>query len=639
MRNVEELDRTRQQLLSEEKLAAVGRLSRAIAHEIRNPVAMISSSLATATRAQDEAEREEMFAIAAKEAARLERLTTDFLTYARPRAAEIARANVGDTLNYVATVARAHAANRGVAIDVVTDGDLEADFDASQIQQALLNLVLNAIDACAHGDAVLLIAQTDEKATLRINVVEPTGPIPSEIVAHLFEPLFTTKQGGSGLGLAIARNIVRANGGDIMLTVNEPQQVCFSIEIPRRAEWRGWEHAMGKILVVDDEPHLRRILVSNLRREGHEIREAAGVADARRALAEHEFDALITDQKMGDGEGLDVLTAVHETDAVLSVVFLTAFATIELAVESMRRGAFDFITKPFVPEVLVASMARAVEHTRLLRENVRLRDAVVRLEGSSEISGRSQAIRELRLKIARVAPTNATVLIMGETGTGKELVARAIHRDSGRASKPLVAVNCAAFTETLLETELFGHERGAFTGADRAREGLFEAAHEGTLFLDEAGELSTAAQAKLLRVLTDGLITRIGSNKPRQVDVRLIVATHRDLLQRVREGLFRADLYYRLAVVPLIVPPLRERREDIPGLCEVLLEQAARDLKCPRSESIPRRCGCCSVTTSRAIFANSGTWLSAHAFSRPAKKLPRKISRWLRPPARAARVS
>ena len=247
MRNVEELDRTRQQLLSEEKLAAVGRLSRAIAHEIRNPVAMISSSLATATRAQDEAEREEMFAIAAKEAARLERLTTDFLTYARPRAAEIARANVGDTLNYVATVARAHAANRGVAIDVVTDGDLEADFDASQIQQALLNLVLNAIDACAHGDAVLLIAQTDEKATLRINVVEPTGPIPSEIVAHLFEPLFTTKQGGSGLGLAIARNIVRANGGDIMLTVNEPQQVCFSIEIPApRAEWRGWEHVNGQ---------------------------------------------------------------------------------------------------------------------------------------------------------------------------------------------------------------------------------------------------------------------------------------------------------------------------------------------------------------------------------------------------------
>jgi DNA-binding NtrC family response regulator len=247
----------------------------------------------------------------------------------------------------------------------------------------------------------------------------------------------------------------------------------------------------------------------------------------------------------------------------------------------MRRGSFDFITKPFAPEVLLASAGRAVEHTRLLRENGRLRDAVLRLEGSAEITGRSAAIREVRERIARVAPTNVTVLITGETGTGKELVARAIHYSSSRASKPLVAVNCAAFAETLLESELFGHERGAFTGADRAREGLFEAAHEGTLFLDEAGELSLPAQAKLLRVLTDGLVTRVGSTKPRQVDVRLIVATHRDLKQRVQDALFRDDLYYRLAVVPLEVPPLRERREDIPALCELFLMQAARDLKVP----------------------------------------------------------
>jgi two-component system, NtrC family, response regulator HydG len=336
---------------------------------------------------------------------------------------------------------------------------------------------------------------------------------------------------------------------------------------------------MGKILVVDDEPHVRRILVSNLRQERHEIVEAASVGDARRALAEHGFDAVITDQKMGDGEGLDVLAAAHETDPALSVVFLTAFATVELAVESMRRGAFDFITKPFVPEVLIASAVRAMEHTRLLRENDRLRVAISRLEGSSEIMGRSPAIRELREKIARVAPTNVTVLITGETGTGKELVARAIHRSSHRASQPLVAVNCAAFTDKLLESELFGHERGAFTGADRAREGLFEAAHEATLFLDEAGELSMTAQAKLLRVLTDGLVRRIGSTKPRQVDVRLIMATHRDLEQRARERVFRDDLYYRLAVVPLAVPPLRERREDIPALCDLFLVQAAHDLK------------------------------------------------------------
>ena len=338
---------------------------------------------------------------------------------------------------------------------------------------------------------------------------------------------------------------------------------------------------MGKLLIVDDEPHMRQILTSNLRHEGHEVIEAASVGDARRALSECRFEAVVTDQKMGDGEGLDVLSAAHETDPALSVVFLTAFATIELAVESMRRGSFDFITKPFAPEVLLASASRAVERTRLLRENGRLRDTVLRLEGSSEITGRSPAISQLREKIARVAPTNATVLITGETGTGKELVARAVHSNSSRASKPLIAVNCAAFTETLLESELFGHERGAFTGADRPREGLFEAAHEGTLFLDEAGELSMPAQAKLLRVLTDGQVSRIGSTKPRQVDVRLMVATHRDLRQRVQEGLFREDLYYRLAVVPLEVPALRERREDIPALCDLFLTQAARDLKVP----------------------------------------------------------
>ena len=233
MRNLEELERTRQQLQSEEKLAAVGRLSRAIAHEIRNPVAMIASSLATAARlGQDEPERKEMFAIAEKEAARLERLTTDFLVYARPRAAQIGRANVADMLDYIATVARAHAANKGVAIDVLADGDLEGEFDAGQVQQALLNLVLNAIDACHDGDAISLKAKKNGGAAIRIDVIDPAGPIPGETVDRIFEPLFTTKQGGNGLGLAIARNIVRAHGGDIVLRNNEPGLVCFSIEIP-----------------------------------------------------------------------------------------------------------------------------------------------------------------------------------------------------------------------------------------------------------------------------------------------------------------------------------------------------------------------------------------------------------------------
>jgi DNA-binding NtrC family response regulator len=339
---------------------------------------------------------------------------------------------------------------------------------------------------------------------------------------------------------------------------------------------------MGRILIVDDEPNMRRILASNLRLDQHQIWEAGGVEEAQRSLALNDFDVVITDQKMPDGEGLMVLSSAHETDPTLPVIFLTAVATIELAVESMRSGAFDFLTKPFQPEVVRATVQRAWERTRLLRENILLKDAVVRLEGASEIYGESAAMHEVRDRIARVAPTNATVLITGETGTGKEVVALAIHRNSPRSSKPFVAVNCAAFTETLLESELFGHEKGAFTGADRQRQGLFEAAHEGTLFLDEAGEMSLAAQAKLLRVLTDGQVLRVGSTRPRRVDVRVLVATHRNLEQRVKEGQFREDLFYRLAVVPIHLPPLRDRRDDIAGLSDVFCNQVATELKMAR---------------------------------------------------------
>jgi DNA-binding NtrC family response regulator len=336
---------------------------------------------------------------------------------------------------------------------------------------------------------------------------------------------------------------------------------------------------MARLLIVDDEPNLRRVLSSDLRLDGHSVEEADGVTAAQPLLRERDYDVVITDQKMPDGDGLKVLSITRESDPSVAVIFLTAVPTIELAVESMRQGAFDFITKPFNPEVVRATVRRACERTNLLRENQLLKSTVGTLLGDDTIFGNSGEIKAVREQIARVAPTDATVLIVGETGTGKELVARAIHRNSRRANKPLIAVNCAAFTETLLESELFGHERGAFTGADRARQGLFEAAHGGTLFLDEAGEMSAAAQAKLLRVLVDGEVVRVGSTQPRKVDVRVLVATHRNLEERVQAGLFRQDLYYRLAVVPIRIAPLRERKEDIPGLCEVLSLQIAKELK------------------------------------------------------------
>ena len=344
---------------------------------------------------------------------------------------------------------------------------------------------------------------------------------------------------------------------------------------------------MGRILLVDDEPNMRRILASNLRQDEHQILEAGGVEEAQRMLAANDFDVVITDQKMPDGDGLAVLSLVHEIDPTVPVILLTAVASIELAVKSMRKGAFDFLTKPSQPEVVRATVRRASERATLLRENIFLKDTVIRLEGASEIYGESAAMNQVRERIARVAPTNATVLITGETGTGKEVVARAIHRNSLRASKQFVAVNCAAFTESLLESELFGHEKGAFTGADRQRQGLFEAAHEGTLFLDEAGEMSMAAQAKLLRILTDGQLLRVGSTRPRRVDVRVLVATHRNLEVRVKEGLFREDLFYRLAVVPIHLPPLRDRRDDIRGLSEIFCREIATELKTLRRKLTP----------------------------------------------------
>ena len=338
---------------------------------------------------------------------------------------------------------------------------------------------------------------------------------------------------------------------------------------------------MAKVLIVDDEAGMRRILTVNLRRDSHVVVEASGAREAIDLLAREDFDVVITDQRMPDGSGMDVLHAVQEDDPTTSVIFLTAVGTLELAVESMRQGAFDFLTKPFVPDVVRAAIRRAGERTALVRENAVLKEEMRKLEGADEILGDSPEMRAVRDIVARVAPTNTTVLITGETGTGKELIARAIHRSSPRAHRPFIAINCAAVTETLLESELFGHERGAFTGADKARSGLFESAHEGTLFLDEVAEMSAAAQAKLLRVLASGEIQRVGSSATRKVEVRVLAATHRDLQERVRAGLFREDLYYRLAVVPVHLPPLRERGDDLDQLCANLILRIAEEMKVP----------------------------------------------------------
>ena len=344
---------------------------------------------------------------------------------------------------------------------------------------------------------------------------------------------------------------------------------------------------MARILVVDDEPGIQRILTLLLEQHGHAASVVGTAAAAKERVASQSWDLVITDQRLPDANGLAVLKACQDSDPTLAVIMITAYATVELAVQAMREGAFDFITKPFDPESTMASVERACGHTSLLRENARLRNEVERFSAGQELLGQSAALDHLRSVIARVAPTDATVLITGETGTGKELVARAIHQGSRRARKPFVAVNCAAMPEPLLESQLFGHERGAFTGAERAHQGLFETADGGTLFLDEAGEMSLGLQAKLLRVLVDKQVVRIGATTPRQVDVRIVVATHRNLEERVKNGQFREDLYFRIAVIPIAIPPLRERPEDIAVLLEHFLKRIARELKVQASRVTP----------------------------------------------------
>jgi len=331
------------------------------------------------------------------------------------------------------------------------------------------------------------------------------------------------------------------------------------------------------ILVVDDEQIQRAILAEVLRDEGYQVVEAADGEAALQRVNGGGIDLILTDVRMPGISGEELLVKVREERPHLPVLLITAHDTVEQAVAAMQAGAFSYIAKPINLDGLLAQVQRALEHRRLAEELEALRSAVGEAPDLPEVVAESSAMRAVLSEAARVAPRRTTVLITGESGTGKEVVARAIHALSDRAEAPFVAVNCAALPETLLESELFGHEAGAFTGAAQRHIGRFEQASSGTLFLDEIGDLPMPVQVKLLRALQERTIERLGSNTSVAVDVRLIAATHRDLAAAIREGGFREDLYYRLNVVALHLPPLRHRRPDIPTLVDHLLERINRD--------------------------------------------------------------
>jgi two-component system, NtrC family, nitrogen regulation response regulator NtrX len=338
---------------------------------------------------------------------------------------------------------------------------------------------------------------------------------------------------------------------------------------------------MARILVVDDEEGIRRILEQLFEYEGHEVRTAGSAAECLALYPEFRPDLTFLDVKMARMDGLEALSRLREIDPTALVVMISGHGTIETAVEATRRGAYDFLEKPLDTDRILLVLRNGLQQRGLAEENARLRGEV---ESRHEIVGRSFPIRQLLERVERVAPTDARVLVTGENGTGKELVARAIHRLSPRAGKPFVEVNCAAIPTELIESELFGHMKGSFTGATEDRAGKFELADQGTLFLDEVGDMSLTAQAKVLRALQEGVVTRVGGARPTRVDVRVIAATNKDLQEEIREGRFREDLFHRLNVIPLHVPPLRERREDIAMLVTHFAERAARE-----ANLVPRR--------------------------------------------------
>jgi DNA-binding NtrC family response regulator len=333
----------------------------------------------------------------------------------------------------------------------------------------------------------------------------------------------------------------------------------------------------ARILIMDDEVQERQRIGAFLKQRGYEVTALATVPEAMTAMQRERFDVFLTDCNLPGVDALQTSGEARKINPDLAVIIMTSFGTIETAVKAIRAGAYDYLAKPIDLEQLVVLINRISERQSLLRENAQLREQLRERYTFEQITSTSHAMEEVMNLVGRVASSNATVLLRGESGTGKELIARAIHYHSPRANQPLIKVNCAALPETLLESELFGHEKGAFTGASAKRIGRFEAADKGTLFLDEIGDIPPSVQVKLLRVLQEKEFERIGGNETIKTDVRLVAATNRDLEKAMRDGSFREDLYYRLNVVTVSIPPLRERKEDIPALMEHFIKKYSKE--------------------------------------------------------------
>ena len=452
--------------------------------------------------------------------------------------------------------------------------------DPELLHRAISNLVLNAMDAMPQGGTLTMRTQNEE-SQVRIEVADSGSGLTPEECERIFTPYYTSKQHGTGLGLAIVQSVVSDHKGRISVQSQPGRGTTFVIELPKnpdtlqddqcRAGVRRKVPSKAHLLIVDDEANTLASLSRAFRLAGHDATVCDNAGKALELAKTQPFDLILSDVVMPGKDGLTLLEELKAQGVTAPVVMMSGQAHIEMAVRATRLGALDFLEKPISTEKLLLTVENALKLQRLESENRQLRQRL----GKHEIVWTGEAMRRVIAQLERVAASETRVCILGETGTGKELVARTIHERSPRAGGPFVTLNCAAVPAELIESELFGHEKGSFTGAAGRHVGKFEQADGGTIFLDEIGDMPLAMQAKLLRVLEEGEVERIGSDKPVAVDVRVLVATHRDLEARVREEKFRQDLFHRVYVFPLALPPLRERREDIPQLVEHFAAQVS----------------------------------------------------------------
>jgi len=588
------------EMIHREKLAAMGRLVAQLSHEINNPIYNIQNCLEALQRRGDPDDpNREFLDLAQEELSRMAVLTRQLLDQSRPLSDAAEPLDLSAMAKRVVLLAQPRLDAHAIRVDLRFDAALPTVVvHPDAIQQVLANLVDNAVDVMLGGGTLRL--ETRATGDFVEISVEDTGPgIPDEQLSRIFEAFYTTKPGvrGIGLGLFVSEGIVRGHRGRLLVESRMGKGSRFVVQLPRQTLGRtlaalpGDDAGRGtrprrvlrtpgprparvpgparspvnrggaampdaaRILIIDDDRAFRIGTGALLVDEGYAVDAATGGDEGLALLRDARYDLVLLDLRMEGRSGLSVLDEIRRSGSDVPVLMLTGFATVDSAVQALKLGADDYITKP-------------CDNDRL-RSKIRVvlaRREPVLGSGASGIVAVSSNMREVLKSVARVAPTESTVLLRGATGTGKELVARAIHEESSRASRPFLAINCSALAEGLLESELFGHARGAFTGAVSERKGVFEEAAGGTVFLDEIGDISPGMQARLLRVLQEREVTRVGTSRPVSVDVRIIAATHQDLEAMVEAERFRADLYFRLKVFQIRIPRLRERPSDVPAL-------------------------------------------------------------------------